>query len=613
MKFKKNYIDIMNKVRNKKELNFFGELIKKKIILKFKSFVPKLKNNFKKEIVEKGLNYKNQLKKFFENIENNKPKNIEKFIGIHFSENNLIISHLNRTIEKMEIKRTVQLELPGDLVGKDKVDNIEGLTKVIEDIISIYKLKNVPILLTLGSDFFKNDSFTKDSILIEEDKFKIIESKSPYLLNETQFLINELEGDKYTNYTNVLYANKTVIESWIKVLKILNHPIVSITNGSLAVCEYLNKINKTSFLIDICRFNTTIYFTKRNCELITFNLPYGSDLYSKESKDIRNQYFERLNNSIKQVLKKIGYQEIKDIYITGSGLKDFKFTRKILPYKFKLLDTELDHYYSQEIKENKFNYIFNQFSQILSDNNFTYNFLDQYEDLEIWDPNIKESSKSFINLNSFSKLKGFLSLVKKEKILYYPSLLILLLTSFAWIFSSVQIFNVIRLKNIHNKYLSDTNKLQMIVQSINSDINKVVDHSKFYTSSLEGYLFGKFLEDSIPEGIQVLKFDVNKDLFKMTLNGRNLKEINYFLGLIRNNPIINKSSLEISRINSLENSRNLNSSQKILNNKFGIEISGKLNYLTLEKRLERNLKYSNFGKFKKYKIFSDIKNLISKP
>ena len=613
MKYKKKYIDIINNLRNKKEFNLINGLLKKQKTLKFESFVPKLKNNFKKAILEKGLNYKNQLKEFIENIENNKPKNIEKFIGIHFSENNLIISHLNRTKEKLEIKRTVQVELPGDLVGKDKVDNIEGLTKVIEDIISIYKLKNVPILLTLGSDFFKNDSFTKDSILIEEDKFKIIESKSPYLLNETQFLINELEGDKYTNYTNVLYANKTVIESWIKVLKILNHPIVSITNGSLAVCEYLNKINKTSFLIDICRFNTTIYFTKRNCELITFNLPYGSDLYSKESKDIRNQYFERLNNSIKQVLKKIGYQEIKDIYITGSGLKDFKFTRKILPYKFKLLDTELDHYYSQEIKENKFNYIFNQFSQILSNNNFIYNFLDQYEDLEIWDPNIKESSKSFINLNSFSKFKGVLSLVKKEKILYYPSLFILLITSFAWIFSSVQIFNVIRLKNIHNKYLSDTNKLQMIVQSINSDINKVVDHSKFYTSSLEGFLFGKFLEDSIPEGIQVMKFDVNKDFFKMTLNGRNLKEINYFLGLIRNNPIINKSSLQISRINSLEDAKILNYSQKIPNNKFGIEISGKLNYLTLEKRIERNLKYSNFGKFNKYKIFSDIKNLIFKP
>ena len=612
MKYKKKYIDIINKLRNKKELNFISGLLNKQIKFKFDSFVPKLKNNFKKAILEKGLNYKNQLKEFIENIENNKPKNIEKFIGIHFSENNLIISHLNRTKEKLEIKRTVQVELPGDLVGKDKVDNIEGLTKVIEDIISIYKLKNVPILLTLGSDFFKNDSFTKDSILIEEDKFKIIESKSPYLLNETQFLINELEGDKYTNYTNVLYANKTVIESWIKVLKILNHPIVSITNGSLAVCEYLNNINKISFLIDICRFNTTIYFTKRNCELITFNLPYGSDLYSKESKDIRNQYFERLNNSIKQVLKKIGYQEINDIYITGSGLKDLKFTRKILPYKFKLLDTELDHYYSQEIKENKFNYIFNQFSQILSNNNFIYNFLDQYEDLEIWDPNIKESSKSFINLNSFSKFKGVLSLVKKEKILYYPSLFILLITSFAWIFSSVQIFNVIRLKNIHNKYLSDTNKLQMIVQSINSDINKVVDHSKFYTSSLEGFLFGKFLEDSIPEGIQVMKFDVNKDFFKMTLNGRNLKEINYFLGLIRNNPIINKSSLQISRINSLEDAKILNYSQKIPNNKFGIEISGKLNYLTLEKRIERNLKYSNFGKFNKYKIFSDIKNLISK-
>ena len=46
MKFKKNYIDIINKVRNKKELNFFGGLIKKKIILKFESFVHKIKNNF---------------------------------------------------------------------------------------------------------------------------------------------------------------------------------------------------------------------------------------------------------------------------------------------------------------------------------------------------------------------------------------------------------------------------------------------------------------------------------------------------------------------------------------------------------------------------------------
>ena len=139
MKYKKKYIDIINKLRNKKELNFISELLNKQITLKFESFVPKLKNNFKKAILEKGLNYKNQLKEFIENLENNNPKNIEKFIGIHFSENNLIISHLNRTKEKMEIKRTVQVELPGDLVGKDKVDNIEGLTKVIEDIISIQK------------------------------------------------------------------------------------------------------------------------------------------------------------------------------------------------------------------------------------------------------------------------------------------------------------------------------------------------------------------------------------------------------------------------------------------------------------------------------------------
>ena len=44
MKYKKNYIDLINKIRNKKELNFIGGLLKKKIILKFEPFVPKLKN-----------------------------------------------------------------------------------------------------------------------------------------------------------------------------------------------------------------------------------------------------------------------------------------------------------------------------------------------------------------------------------------------------------------------------------------------------------------------------------------------------------------------------------------------------------------------------------------
>ena len=109
-----------------------------------------------------------------------------------------------------------------------------------------------------------------------------------------------------------------------------------------------------------------------------------------------------------------------------------------------------------------------------------------------------------------------------------------------------------------------------------------------------------------------MKFDVNKDLFKMNLIGRNLQEINYFLGLIRNNPIIKESSLQIFRINSLENTRIINPSN-ILNNKYGIEISGKLNYLTLNKRIESHSKYLNFGKSNKYKIFSDIKNIISKP
>ena len=46
---------------------------------------------------------------------------------------------------------------------------------------------------------------------------------------------------------------------------------------------------------------------------------------------------------------------------------------------------------------------------------------------------------------------------------------------------------------------------------------------------------------------------------------------------------------------------------------WNINIASRERMDALEKRIESNLKYSNFGKLNKYKIYSEIKNLISKP
>ena len=609
MNLKKNYKILSKYLKINK--NFFP--LKNPILIlnnkKFEYLRNKIKLNYL-EMSKIKINLKKRIKEYFFDKKVLKSNSFIKFIGIYFSENNLIISNIQKRENNLEIKKTVQIEIPGDIVGEYKVENIDGLAKIIEDIISIYNLQNIPIILFLGSAFFKCDTFSKDSILIAEDKLKIISSKSPFLQKDTQFLIKEVEGDKYSNYTRVIYSNKEIIESWIKVITKINNPLVTLTNGLLPILELLINKNRINLLIEVNSFNTTIYYIKKNCELISFNLPYGSKIYTSDKIGLRNQYFTRLDKSIKDILKKINQIKISEIYITGAGLSKVYYSGEKLPLNFKLLDNEFIDKYNYQNKENNFNYLFNQYSQtLLSKNNYSYNFLEQYENLNIWDQQ-KTNKNNIFEENIYNDFKKNFFLLKKKKIIYYPSLSILGITALTWIFSSIYIFNIIWLKENHEKYLANTNKLQMIVQSLNSNINKVVNHSKFYTSSLDGFLFGKFLEASVPEGIQITKFEVNKDIFSITLNSRNLEILNQFITLIGSNPIINKSQLKINTVNSIENQKVINSST-ISNNKFYLAISGKLKNLSLDNRIKSNINFDNNGKVYKLNIFAKIRNIIT--
>ena len=549
------------------------------------------------------------LKKYLFQRKNLSAKDSIKFVGIYFSENNLFISSIVKSENKLDIKKTVQVEIPGDVIGQYKVENINGLAKIIEDIVSIYKLENIPVLLLLGSSFFKSDTFSKDSILIAEDKYKIIKSKSPFLEGDTQFLINEVEGDKYSTYSRVIYSNKSIIESWIKSLTKINNPLIALTNGLLPVIEYINKSNDPNLLVEISKFSTTIFYIKKNCELLTFNLPYGSDIYSSEQKEVRSQYFSRLDKSLKEVFKKINHKEFDYIFLTGSGLSKLMLSGEVLPTNYKLVDKEYDKKYFYADSNNSYNYIFNQYAQILlEEDNYIYNFLDQYENINIWNPS-SDVNKNILDYISLTKLKKKYKKLIKERFLYYPAFSIIVLTIFIWLFSSISVFNVIRLKDTHQKYIDNTNKLRMLVQSLNSDINRVVDHSKFYTSSLEGFLFGKFLQESIPSGIQITKIEVNKNIFRINLNGRNLEVINEFILLIKNNHMFNSKSLKIVRINSIDNPQ-LISSSTISSNKSFLEISGRLKNLSLKSRVAASEKFSNKGKLYKFKIFSNIKKTL---
>ena len=108
----------------------------------------------------------------------------------------------------------------------------------------------------------------------------------------------------------------------MNVITLSGSKIVTVTCGPLHLIEKLSDISDEdiNILCDIGNNSTTIYLIRKECELITTKLPFGSSIYITGQESLNNEFFSRLDKSIKKVLLDNNLNFDSEVYINGNGI-----------------------------------------------------------------------------------------------------------------------------------------------------------------------------------------------------------------------------------------------------------------------------------------------------
>ena len=357
--------EIFNKIRNltklkipldKKILNssiykIFPNFRIVKIIEKSK-YKKYFSSNFKKsnlgttELRKSKFNNKKLLLAIQEKIKNNtflsnlvnenssQIEDIPEYIAaLYYSDHYLFISKLWKSKENiLNVERVIELPIPAKVIGDDLVTNADELIELSLDSFEVLNLKNPPLLIVLSSSFFSIKSFKNDTEKELSENDELIQSKSPYLPQDTLVNINKLNE----NSINAIFTRKSLINSWVNTLKKINYPVIGITTPGPHQIEILrsNKkiINSLEIIVDIELNSSTIFTCSKDYEFSSQKIPYGSTLYKR--KELVESYFSRLIKSIQLITNNSKQDFPEKVYVTGFGLDDFDYLSEKLPYPF---------------------------------------------------------------------------------------------------------------------------------------------------------------------------------------------------------------------------------------------------------------------------------------
>ena len=300
---KYSYKSLQNSLSSRINLNYFDEKTEKYFKFKVSDVIKKFKNN-----------------KLTKNT--NDLDLLVDLLGIYYVNNKVFFAHLKRKNKSNVIQDIVQINAPSDLIGDYKVEKIPEFKRMIEDITNVFELKNPPIILLLGSSFFTTRSFSDSELIVFSEEDPVILSKSPFLPNNTLVQYKRVNGDKNSSYHRVVYANKEVIDSWINTLSLTGSEIATVTCPAIHEIENLtNKSDKEIFILcDVEDLVTSIYVLRNNCELFSKRLPFGSSVYITDKISLNNQFFSRLDSSVKSILLENNLNFDDTIYISGVGI-----------------------------------------------------------------------------------------------------------------------------------------------------------------------------------------------------------------------------------------------------------------------------------------------------
>jgi len=196
-----------------------------------------------------------------------------------------------------------------------------------------------PLLVILSSSFFNIHTFnTSDLKQISPNDSKI-QSKSPYLPANTLIDFLRMSDNKLPNeLVRTIYSNKDFIESWTNTLSIIDLPVIGLVPAAPHVFDAItSKVHEsTSILIDIEAKTTTLLIGSKYAQLTSHKLPFGSALYiSNNLNETALNYFERVFNSAKLIIKESDQSMPENIYVMGQGLDKLIDESSFLPDGFK--------------------------------------------------------------------------------------------------------------------------------------------------------------------------------------------------------------------------------------------------------------------------------------
>ena len=257
----------------------------------------------------------------------------EYVAALYYSDHYLFIASIWKSSENiLNVEKVIELPVPASVIGDDVITNIDELIELSLDSFEVLDLKNPPILIVLSSSFFSIKSFKNDNKNQISENDEIIQSKSPYLPQDTSIDIQKVNDTIF----NAIYTRKSLINSWINTLKKINYPVIGITTPGPHQIDFLREskkiISDLEILIDIELNSSTLFICKKNYELSSQKIPYGSALYGK--KELVESYFSRLIKSIKLLTDDLKVDFPETIYVTGFGLDDFNYESQKLPYPF---------------------------------------------------------------------------------------------------------------------------------------------------------------------------------------------------------------------------------------------------------------------------------------
>ena len=373
--FKKNKSSSKNIQKSKISDFLILELLKKeryKRIIEKINHIKKLGLPSKKDKKSNNIPTEFQLKKLsdklfqvFEGIEifkflesklkltrNKTNKKYDQKIGIAFyGDHNLIIAStiidLNNNIKVISLN---EMPIPGNVIGDSSVEDPNELANIILDSITLLDLLNSPLLIILSSSFFNIHTFETADLKQISPFDSQVQSKSPYLPADTLVDFLRMSAKQISSgLVRAIYTKKDFIKGWTDTLEIVNMPIIGVVPAAIHVFDSItSKITEEiTILIDIEATQTTLLLGSNLAELKSHKLPFGFSLYiTKNLKESRKNYFERVLNSVKLIINDTNQKLPSNIFVMGPGLDKLSNSEFIiLPKGFQSIsDLNLSNY-----------------------------------------------------------------------------------------------------------------------------------------------------------------------------------------------------------------------------------------------------------------------------